>query len=132
MIIVDSSVWIPFFNGKDTPETDILASLLGTQLIGIGDLILTEVLQGFRYDKDYELAKIHLTHLPCYPMVGIEMALKSADHYRSLRRKGITIRKTIDVLIATYCIEHGYFLLHADRDFDQMEAHLGLKRYSKI
>ncbi|MDX2247098.1 MAG: PIN domain nuclease [Bacteroidia bacterium] len=127
MIIVDSTVWIDFFNGKTTRETDLLATLLEKNQVGIGDLILAEVLQGFRLQGDYNLAKGHLSFLPCFEMTGKTLAIKSAENYRMLRNKGITIRKTIDMFIATFCIENGHTLLHNDRDFDPMVSHLGLK-----
>ena len=127
MKIVDSSVWIDHFNGKSTKETALLVQLLAREPVGIGDLILAEVLQGFSSDKDFEIAKKHLTALPCFPMAGPVNALKSAENYRVLRKKGITIRKTIDMLIGTFCIENNYEFLHSDRDFDYLEAHLNLK-----
>jgi predicted nucleic acid-binding protein len=126
MIIVDSSVWIDYFNGKDIPEVAKLDQLLGQELLGVGDLILTEVLQGFRQDKDYQTAKQLLTSLTVFEMLGTEMAIKSAENFRTLRKQGITVRKTIDVIIATFCIENGHSLLFADRDFDPFVEHLGL------
>jgi predicted nucleic acid-binding protein len=126
MIIVDSSVWIDYFNGKDTPTIAKLDRLLGQELLGIGDLILTEVLQGFRQDKEYQTAKQLLTSLMVYEMLGAEIAIKSAENFRTLRKQGITVRKTIDVMIATFCIENGHSLLFADRDFDPFVEHLGL------
>jgi hypothetical protein len=101
MTIVDSSVWIDFFNGKITRETNLLATLLEKNRIAIGDLILAEVLQGFRDQQDHDQAAMHLSHLPCFEMVGQELAITSAKNYRLLRSKGITIRKTIDMLIGT-------------------------------
>jgi predicted nucleic acid-binding protein len=126
MIIVDSSVWIDYFNGNDIPEVAKLDQLLGQELLGVGDLILTEVLQGFRQDKEYQTAKRLLTSLTVFEMLGVEMAIKSAENFRDLRKKGITVRKTIDVMIATFCIENGHLLLFADRDFDPFVDHLGL------
>ena len=127
MIFVDSSVWIDYFNGKITPQTDWLDHLLGTQLVATGELILTEVLQGFRADNDYQQAKTLLLTLEQLPMLSNTIALQSADHFRTLRKRGITARKTIDVLIATYCIEHQLPLLFADKDFEPFCQHLGLK-----
>ncbi|PZO57996.1 MAG: VapC toxin family PIN domain ribonuclease [Phormidesmis priestleyi] len=127
MILVDSSVWISYFNGVETSETDLLDKLLGTVPIAIGDLILVEVLQGFRQDKDYEIAQQLLLSLQIFNLLDREMALKVAQNYRSLRKKGITICKTADVIIATFCIEKSLPLLHADKDFKPFEAHLGLK-----
>jgi predicted nucleic acid-binding protein len=126
MIIVDSSVWIDYFNGKDIPEVAKLDQLLGQELLGIGDLILTEVLQGFRQDKEYQTAKRLLTSLTVFEMLGAEMAIKSAENFRTLRKRGITVRKTIDVMISTFCIENGHSLLFVDRDFDPFVEHLSL------
>lgn len=128
MILVDSSVWIDYFNGRATPETDKLDTLLGEELLGIGDLILTEVLQGFRSDADYRTARRLLTALPMMGMLGSERALKSADNFRALRKRGITIRKTVDAVIATFCIEEGHSLLFSDGDFLPFVKHLGLQR----
>ena len=127
MILVDSSVWIAFFNGINTPETDHLDQLLGLEPVALGDLILAEVLQGFRIDRDYKTAKQLLTSLTVYELLGSEMAVKSADKFRLLRRKGITIRKTTDVIIATFCIENNLQLLHADKDFEPFRKHLNLR-----
>ena len=126
MIIVDSSVWINYFNGVDTVQTNKLDEILGTDLIGIGDIILTEVLQGFRSDKDYRAAKQVLTSLTIFQMLGAEIAIKSADNFRYLRKKGITIRKTNDVIIATFCIENNHSLLFSDRDFIPFIKNLNL------
>ncbi|MBA4389901.1 MAG: VapC toxin family PIN domain ribonuclease [Syntrophus sp. (in: bacteria)] len=127
MILVDSSVWIDYFNGKKTVQTDWLDASLGNVPIIIGDLILTEVLQGFQSDKDFKTAKDLLLRIPFMAMGGQELALKSAMNYRALRKKGITVRKTIDVMIGTFCIHYRLSLLHDDRDFDHMENFLGLK-----
>jgi len=115
--MVDSSVWIDYFNGAETPATKKLDSLLGVQPVCTGDLILVEVLQGFRQDQDYQAAKTLLSALPVRSMLGVNMGLKSADNFRTLRKQGITIRKTIDAMIATYCIENNLPLLHSDKDF---------------
>ena len=117
MILVDSSVWIDFFNGVTSAEADKLNEVLGLEEIIIGDLILTEVLQGFRSDYDYRAAKKTLTSLSVHELLGQEMAVKSANNFRKLRKKGITIRKTADVIIATYCIENKIPLLFSDKDF---------------
>jgi predicted nucleic acid-binding protein len=127
MILVDSSVWIDYFNGNRTWQTDLLDESLSYRPIIIGDIILTEVLQGFKSDKDFKAAKSHLDALPFMQIGGYEVALKSAQNYRSLRKKGVTVRKTIDVIIATFCIIEGLTLLHDDRDFDPMVSHLSLK-----
>ncbi|MCY3852826.1 MAG: PIN domain nuclease [Gammaproteobacteria bacterium] len=127
MIIVDSSVWIDYFNDTQTREADLLDGILGVEPIMIGDLILVEVLQGFHADRDVRRARMVLDTLRFKPMLGRDIALASAANYRALRGRGITVRKTIDVLIATFCIENGHALLHSDRDFDPIEEHLGLK-----
>lgn len=127
MIMVDTSVWVDYFNGTQTPQTDILHAILGQQIIVIGDLIYIEVLQGFNSDKDFNTARQLLDTLVFREMVGREIALKSAGNYRFLRRQGITVRKTIDVIIGTYCMESNMALLHSDKDFDALEMHLGLQ-----
>jgi len=126
MILVDSSVWIDYFNGRKTPQTDWLDSALGKVPIVIGDLILTEVLQGFQSERDFRIARDLLLRIPFMPMGGKDLALESAGNYRLLRKKGVTVRKTIDVMIGTFCIHHRIALLHDDRDFDPMAKHLGL------
>lgn len=126
MILVDSSVWIDYFNGKNTPETVKLDLCLGVKPVVIGDIILTEVLQGFRNDQDYQTAKSLLTSLTIYDLLGVNLAIKSAENYRKLRKKGITIRKTNDVIIATFCIENNLPLLFSDRDFIPFVTHLNL------
>lgn len=126
MTVVDSSVWIDYFNGKRTPQTDWLDSALGSIPVIMGDLILTEVLQGFQNNKEFKVAKELLLGMPFMPMVGRVIALESAANYRSLRRRGVTPRKTIDVLIGTFCIHYQLPLLHDDRDFDPMVEFLGL------
>ena len=127
MILVDSSVWIDFFNGRDSRETDLLALLLRRRILLTGDLILAEVLQGFRDGRQVAWARHALLSLPYADLAGLEVALASAQNYRLLRAKGVTIRKTIDVLIATFCIRGGHVLLHGDRDFEPMIEHLGLR-----
>jgi predicted nucleic acid-binding protein len=126
MILVDTSVWIDFFNGKVTSETDALNNYLGRQPVLTGDLILTEVLQGFRQDADYRKARTLLDTLEMRILGGRQIALAAAENYRKLRKRGITPRKTIDMIIGTYCLVHGLELLHADRDFDVLEHELGL------
>ncbi len=127
MILVDSSVWIDYFNGKTTPKTDWLDSALGNQPILTGDIILTEVLQGFQNDKDFKTAKSLLLDFPVMEMLGQELAIKSALNYRHLRKRGVTIRKTIDVIIGSFCIDNNFSLLHDDRDFCPLEKYLNLK-----
>ena len=127
MILVDSSVWIDYFNGNPTWQTDLLDSYLSDLPIIMGDFILTEVLQGFRSDKDFETARSFLKSLPFRQMGGYNVAIQSAQNYRKLRKAGITVRKTIDVIIATFCIIEGLTLLHDDRDFDPISASFPLK-----
>ncbi len=103
---------------------------MGLELLGIGDIILTEVLQGFRTDKDYRIAKQMLTSLTVFNMLGLEIAIKSAENYRMLRKQGITVRKTADVIIATFCLENGHSLLFSDRDFIPFVKYLGLSAVS--
>ena len=126
MIIVDTSVWIDYFNGVDTAESELLDGLLGVQEVGIGDLILTEVLQGFRTDSQYRTAKRLLTSLAIFEMLGVENAIRSAENFRFLRKQGITIRRTTDVIIATFCIAEGHALLYSDKDFEPFVDRLAL------
>ena len=127
MVLIDSSVWIDFFNGIENAETDKLNEILGLEEVVIGDLILAEVLQGFRNDTDYKTAKNVLTSLTVHDLLGKELAIKSANNFRKLRKKGITIRKTADVIIATYCIENKIPLLFTDKDFVPFVKHLKLR-----
>jgi len=127
VILVDSSVWIDYFRGQRTAQTDRLERLLGVESLAIGDLILTEVLQGFSSDRDFNTVKMLLSTLPIVHIGGSELAVQAARNFRTLRALGITVRKTIDTLIATRCIESDYLLLHNDRDFDAFQAHLGLR-----
>ena len=127
MILVDSSVWIDYFRGTATPQTECLDSLLGSEPLAIGDLILTEVLQGFSSDRDFNQAKKLLSSLVVIELGGLEIAIQAAKNYRKLRDLGITSRKTIDTVIATRCIVGGYTLLHSDRDFEPFVTHLGLR-----
>lgn len=127
MILVDSSVWIDYFRGEITAQTERLDSLLGSEPLAIGDLILTEVLQGFHEERDFQQAKQLLTSLTVIDLGGEEVAIQAARHFRTLRRLGFTVRKTIDLVIATRCVESNYDLLHSDRDFDPFENHVGLR-----
>ncbi len=127
MILVDSSVWIDYFKGTITSQTEMLDRLLGQQLLAIGDLILTEVLQGFDNERDFNEARKMLTSLVVVELGGQEIAIQAAKNFRALRRRGVTVRKTIDTVIATRCIESGYDLLHNDRGFDPFAKHLGLR-----
>jgi len=128
VIIVDSSVWIDFFNGTDSVEADRLYSFLGVDPIAVGDLILTEVLQGFHADQDFDRVRSGLLTLTVYPMLGVDAAVRAAENYRTLRKQGVTVRKTADVIIASFCIEHGHSLLFSDRDFLPFVERLGLER----
>lgn len=127
MILVDSSVWIDYFRGTANPETDHLDSLLGSQPLLTGDLILTEVLQGFAKDSEFNHARKLLTSLAVVTLGGQNIGIQAAENFRALRRKGVTVRKTIDTIIATRCIENNYELLYSDRDFDAFVEHLGLR-----
>jgi predicted nucleic acid-binding protein len=127
VILVDSSVWIDYFNGKVTLQTDWLDDVLETTPIVMGDLILTEVLQGFRSNKEYQVARDLLLTLPFMEMVGRDIAVESAENYRILRKKGVTVRKTMDILIGTFCIHYKLPLLHDDRDFEPMTEFLHLR-----
>lgn len=126
MILVDSSVWIDYFRGNQTPQSEKLDKLLGNEPVAIGDLILTEVLQGFGSDRDFNQAKRLLTSLVVVDLGGEDVAIQAAKNYRALRALGVTVCKTIDTIIATRCIEDGYTLLHCDRDFEPFVTHLGL------
>lgn len=127
MILVDSSVWIDFFRGTVTPETERLDALLGSELLVVGDLILAEVLQGFSSERDFNQARKLLTALDVVTLGGPEIAIQAARNFRTLRARGVTIRKTIDTLIATRCIESDYALLFSGRDFDPFVECLGLR-----
>ena len=126
MLVVDSSVWINYFNGEETQETQRSISNLAAKQIIIGDLILAEVLQGFRHDRDMRQALAVFGPLLFEPIAGRDIALASVRNYRRLRARGITV-KAIDMLIATFCLENGHHLLHSDRDFDPIEKYLNLK-----
>ncbi len=127
MILVDSSVWVDYFNGRTTRETSVLDDLLARELLLTGDIILAEVLQGFRRESHFRRAKRLFDGLAFQEMLGREVALLTARNYRALRTRGVTVRKTIDVMIASFCIRHRHRLLHSDRDFDAMVEHLGLR-----
>ena len=127
MILVDSSVFIDYFSGINNWHTDELNALLGNELVITGDYILAEVLQGFRNDKDYKIAEEIMQSFPCFNICNEELAIKSADNFRYLRTKGITIRKTVDLIIGTFCIENDIELLNKDKDFEMMRQYLNLK-----
>ena len=126
MILVDSGVWIDYFTGIDNKQTDTLNVTLGVQSVAAGDLILTEVLQGFRHDRDYRTAKALFDNVTIFDMLGRDMAIRSAENFRALRKKGITIRKTADVIIASFCIKQKLPLLSSDKDFKPFVKYLGL------
>jgi len=127
VILVDSSVWIDYFRGAATPQTDRLDALLGAEPLATGDVVLAEVLQGFAADRDFDEALRLLTALTVIDIGGRDIAVQAARNVRTLRARGVTVRKTIDTLIATRCIQGGYALLYSDRDFDPFVEHLGLQ-----
>lgn len=127
MILVDSSVWIDYFNGVEGSHTDKLDWLPSREPLAAGDLILVEVLQGFDNQREFQRARELLFSLTVVELAGIEIAIQAARNFRALRKRGITIRKTIGVVTATRCIESGDELLHNDRDFDPFALHLGLR-----
>ena len=127
MILVDSSVWIDYLRGTASPQAEKLDTLLGTVTLAIGDLILTEVLQGCATDREFNAVKRTLSSLHTVNLGGLELAIEAAKNFRKLRALGFTVRKTIDTVIATRCITDGMALLHSDRDFDPFEKHLGLR-----
>lgn len=126
MILVDTSVWIDYFNGINNWQTDHLDNSLTNDTVLIGDIILAEILQGFDDQSDFNKARIALDSLECISISNKQLALQSAINFRFLRSKGVTIRKTVDMLIGTWCIESGVRLLHRDKDFDRMAKHLPL------
>lgn len=127
MILVDSSVWIDYFRGKSTRQTDRLDALLDREPIATGDLIVVEVLQGFVADRDFQQAKALFAPLAMVELGGADIAYRAAANFRKLRSFGATVRKTIDTVIATRCIQDRYTLLHSDKDFEPFVAHLGLR-----
>ena len=131
MVVVDSSVWIDFFNGAYNPAHEILRRLLddGKVRIVVPDLVLYEVLRGFRHERDFRQARSMLESLHLEDCVGVEMATLAAQQYRALRAQGVTPRASIDVLVANFCIENDYLLLHRDRDFDAIEQLRGLRTW---
>jgi predicted nucleic acid-binding protein len=127
LTLVDSSVWIDYFRGAATTQTEKLDQMLGHEPLAIGDLMLTEVLQGFDKERDFNEARKLLTSLLVVELAGQEIAIQAARNFRTLRHLGVTVRKTIDTIIATRCIASGYDLLHNDRDFEPFVTHLGLR-----
>lgn len=132
MIIADTSAWIDYFRGIESFHTDVLDYELSRSRIGTGDLIITEFLQGFRNDKDFQDAKTMMDSLQYFDLAGKEIATAAAQNFRILRKEGITVRKTIDVLIATFCIVHNFELIHNDREFEPFEIRFGLKVRKRI
>jgi predicted nucleic acid-binding protein len=126
MILIDSSVWIDYFRGVATPESDRLDALLGSEPLAIGDIILTEVLQGFRGERDFNQAMGLMSLLVPVDIAGHQIAVQAARNFRALRARGVTVPKTIETLIATRCIEDDLALLYSDRDFEPFVEHLGL------
>lgn len=126
MTLVDTSVWIDYFNGVNNPHTDRLDHLLQDGAVIMGDLILLEIPQGIRSDRDYRTTREYLSALDQYELFGNNRAIRCAEHYRALRKKGIIIRKTADVIIAGFCIEQNLPLLFLDRDFQPFVDHLQL------
>jgi predicted nucleic acid-binding protein len=127
VILVDSSVWIDYFRGTNSVAAESLDQLLQAEPVAIGDLILAEVLQGFTSERDFAEARKLLTALEVVTLGGEALAIEAARNHRRLRALGFTVRKTIDTLIATWCIENDVVLLHNDRDFDAFEKHMGLR-----
>lgn len=128
MILVDTSVWIDYLNGVENPHTDALDAGIADGIVAMGDLVFLEILQGIRDDREYEITRRSLETLDQYKMFGTAMAGKCAENFRALLKKGITIRKTADVIIATFCIEHQMPLLFTDRDFLPFVEYLGLQQ----
>jgi len=129
MITVDSSVWIDYFNGQTTPQTDLLDELLDKnsgQLVLL-DLVLMEVMRGFRHDHELATARRILSSIPVLDAGGQALALEAAAHFRALRRVGIAVRGAIDLMVGAWCIAHDVALLHSDRDFVGMAQHRGLR-----
>jgi predicted nucleic acid-binding protein len=127
VILVDSSVWVDYFRSADTPQVVLLDSLFGRTRIAVGDLVVAEVLQGVRDEKEFKLVKRVFDTFTRLDLCGYDLAVKASENYRVLREKGITVRKTIDTLIATRCIEDSLTLLHSDRDFVPFAKYLGLR-----
>lgn len=127
MIIVDTTVWIDFLRGLQNPETEWLDRQLERQRLGMIDLILCEVLQGIPDDRSFTKVQRELRRFEVFESGGRELAIAAAGNFRTLRRRGYAVRRTIDCWIATFCIEHGHALLHRDRDFDPFEQVAGLR-----
>jgi predicted nucleic acid-binding protein len=126
MVIVDSSVWIDFLNRKHTPQTNWLSASRSLGNVGLNTIVLAEVLQGIRHDSRFNQAEQFFRNLPVMDSYDYALAVRAASNFRTLRARGITIRSTVDCLIATFCIETGHQLLHCDSDYDFFERHLNL------
>ena len=126
MIIVDTTVWIDYLRGTTTPQTEWLDGELTRRRLALTDLILCEVLQGIRSERRFAATRRALLKFEVFATGGIDLAVAAARNYRKLRAKGHTVRRTVDCLIATFCLEHSHALLHNDRDFDPFEEALGL------
>ena len=129
MILADTSVWIDYFNGTESIETDHLDSALKEGTVAMGDLIFLEILQGFRDDNEFSKAKKTLATLDQYELFGAHMVERCADNYRYLRKKGLTVRKTIDLIIATFCIENKVQLIFSDKDYGPFVEFLKLEKF---
>jgi predicted nucleic acid-binding protein len=132
VLVVDSSVWIDYFRSADeNPAVELLDQLLdhGEVRLVVPDLVLFEVLRGFRHERDFRQARLLLETLDVESATDPALALAAAQHYRSLRAQGVTVRSAVDVLVATFCIERDYALLHCDRDFDAFESMRGLRTW---
>ncbi len=127
MIVVDSSVWIDFLNGRPTPEVDLLRDLLGAQPLLVGDVILLEVLQGVRSEAEARRVEAARRRFELHSMLTPDLAVLAAVHNRRLRALGVTMRKTVGLIIGTFCIAFDHALLTADRDYVPMARHLGLR-----
>ena len=127
MIVVDSSVWISILRGTTTAQTEKFRAIPRLKDILLGDVVLLEILQGAQSHQHAPNMQARMTKFQVVSMLSPELAIKAATHYRRLRQLGITIRRTTDLIIGTYCIEHGHALLHSDRDFTPMAEHLGLR-----
>jgi len=127
MILVDSSVWVDYFRGVVAPRTEVLDGLFGTNDLAAGDLIVAEVLQGFEAKAQFDETLALFRTVKVVRLGGMDVSVQAARNFQILRSRGYTIRKTIDTIIATFCVQHGYQLLHNDRDFLPFEQHLGLK-----
>ena len=130
MIVVDTGVWIDYLNGSDNWHTEKLDEALTQGVVAIGDVIFLEILQGIRKDDEFRKTKMRLEMLDRYEMFGHRMVDKCAENYRRLRKKGITVRSTMDVIIATFCIENNFSLLFRDKDFIPFVDHLNLSPVS--